>query len=199
MIRVLISVEGKSEFNFVKEVLIPYFAKKDIFIALQNMKGNISLDRIVGMLNSLIHNYDFVTTLYDFYGFKRRGLLENETKESLESKIKNRIKEDQQNKIIPYIQMYEFEALLFSDAEKMARGLNTNQYWIDKILSKFGNIEEINNSQETAPSKRIEKNAQYIKTTHAPIILKDIGLEEIRSKCNGFNNWITTLENLNNG
>jgi hypothetical protein len=35
------------------------------------MKGNISIDRVSGKLNRLIHNFDFVTTLYDFYGFKR--------------------------------------------------------------------------------------------------------------------------------
>jgi hypothetical protein len=29
------------------------------------MKGNISIDRVSGKLNRLIHNYDFVTTLYD--------------------------------------------------------------------------------------------------------------------------------------
>jgi hypothetical protein len=50
----------------------------------------------------LIHNFDFVTTLYDFYGFK--GLSDNETKKTLEEKIKNGIKQGQQHKIIPYVQ-----------------------------------------------------------------------------------------------
>jgi hypothetical protein len=36
-----------------------------------------------------------------------------------------RIKQGQQHKIIPYVQMYEFEALLFSDSVKMASGLKT--------------------------------------------------------------------------
>jgi hypothetical protein len=48
-----------------------------------------------------LHSYDFVTTLYDFYGFK--GLSDNETKQSLEDKIKNKIKKAQRDKIIPYI------------------------------------------------------------------------------------------------
>jgi hypothetical protein len=42
------------------------------------------------------------------------------------------------------------------------------------------------NSKETAPSKRIENNATYIKTQHAPIILQEIGLPKIREKCRGF-------------
>jgi hypothetical protein len=135
------------------------------------------LDKRQSKLNGLIHSYDFVTTLYDFYGFK--GLSDNETKQSLEDKIKNKIKKAQRDKIIPYIQMYEFEALLFSDNEKMAKGLNTNKNWIDNVLNEFKDIETINNSKETAPSKRIENNATYIKTQHAPIILQEIGLPKM--------------------
>ncbi|CAC9589220.1 hypothetical protein BHECKSOX_934 [Bathymodiolus heckerae thiotrophic gill symbiont] len=197
MVRLLISVEGHSEYKFVEEVVVPYLSGFDIFVQTQNMKGNIGLDRVGSKLNALIYSYDFVTTLYDFYGFQKRHLIDGETKESLEEKIKNRIKKDQRQKIIPYIQMYEFEALLFSDAEKMATGLNTNQDWINKILVNFNNIEKINNSKDAAPSKRIEKNARYIKTTHAPNILNNIGLAEIRKKCTGFDAWITRLENLN--
>ncbi|VVH62341.1 hypothetical protein BSPWISOX_880 [uncultured Gammaproteobacteria bacterium] len=194
MTRLLISVEGKSEWKFVEQVLQPHFANLEVYIKLHNMKGNISIDRVSGKLNRLIHNFDFVTTLYDFYGFKR--LSDNETKKTLEDKIKNGIKQGQQHKIIPYVQMYEFEALLFSDSVKMASGLKTNQGWIDEVVNDFSDLETINNSKETAPSKRIENNATYIKTQHAPIILQEIGLPKIREKCRGFNAWLAQLENL---
>jgi hypothetical protein len=52
--------------------------------------------------------------------------------------------------------MYEFEALLFSDSVKMASGLKTNQGWVDEVVNDFSDLETINNSKETAPSKRIE-------------------------------------------
>ena len=194
MIRLLISVEGHSEYKFVNEVVAPHLMKSGVSVYSQNMKGNISIDRVSRKLNGLIHSYDFVTTLYDFYGFK--GLSDNETKQSLEDKIKNKIKKAQRDKIIPYIQMYEFEALLFSDNEKMAKGLNTNKNWIDNVLNEFKDIETINNSKETAPSKRIENNTTYIKTQHAPIILQEIGLPKIREKCRGFNAWLAYLESL---
>jgi hypothetical protein len=194
MIRLLISVEGHSEYKFVNEVVAPHLMKSGVSVYSQNMKGNISIDRVSRKLNGLIHSYDFVTTLYDFYGFK--GLSDNETKQSLEDKIKNKIKKAQRDKIIPYIQMYEFEALLFSDNEKMAKGLNTNKNWIDNVLNEFKDIETINNSKETAPSKRIENNTTYIKTQHAPIILQEIGLPKIREKCRGFNAWLAHLESL---
>lgn len=194
MIRILISVEGQSEKNFIEQVLKPHLSKIKIYSEVQNMKGNISVDRIATKLNTLIHNYDFVTTLYDFYGFKKK--LQDESKANLEGRIKQGIKSDQQHKIIPYIQMYEFEALLFSDATIMVTVLNINQNWVDEILNEFSNVEEINNSKETAPSKRIQSKVHYIKTTHAPDILKKIGLKKIREKCIGFNAWLTQLENL---
>ncbi len=197
MVRLLISVEGRSEDKFIKEVIALHLANLGISVCVQNMKGNIGLDRIGRKLNNLIYNYDHITTLYDFYGFKQKGLSDNETKESLEDKIKNKIEKTQRNKITPYIQMYEFEALLFSDSEKMADGLNTNKNWIDDILNEFNNIETINNSKATAPSKRIGWQCnKYIKTIHAPNILKKIGLAEIRKKCQGFDAWLTQLESL---
>ena len=197
MTRLLISVEGKSERKFVDQILKPHLSNFGVYVGKsQDMRGNISIDRVSKKLNSLVDNYDFVTTLYDFYGFGKRGLEDDETKETLEKKIKESIKSNQQHKIIPYIQMYEFEALLFSDAEIMAKSLNVSQNWIDNILNEFNDLEGINNSKETAPSKRIEKYAKYIKTQHAPKILQEIGLLKIREKCQGFNAWLKQLESL---
>jgi hypothetical protein len=69
-----------------------------MYVALFSMRleGAVSLELLI-----------VVTTLYDFYGFKK--LSDNETKKTLEKKIKNGIKQGQQHKIIPYVQMYEFE------------------------------------------------------------------------------------------
>lgn len=198
MTRLLISVEGLSERIFVEKVLVSHLATFEVFVGNpHNMKGNINLDKVANKLNDLSYNYDFVTTFYDFYGFKKRGLNSDETKESLEQKIKQGIRQEQREKVIPYIQMYEFEALLFSNVEKMATELQTEQAWINSILGDFNNNpENINNSKETAPSKRIEKNVKYIKTLHAPKILQEIRLPEIRKKCRGFDKWITQLEKI---
>ncbi len=194
----MISVEGPSERKFVEQVLMPHLLDFKVQVANpQDMKGNISVDRVSNRLNILIHHYDYVTTLYDFYGFEQKSA--GETKKSLELKIKNRITCKQQHKIIPYIQMYEFEALLFSDSQIMAQVLGIKESWANNILKQFkNNPEAINNSKETAPSKRIEKQYSYRKTTNAPNILSQIRLSKIRKKCTGFNTWINKLEDLDN-
>jgi ligand-binding sensor protein len=46
---------------------------------------------------------------------------------------------------------------LFSDNEKMAKGLNTNKNWIDNVLNEFKDIETINNSLVIAQSLKAIK------------------------------------------
>jgi hypothetical protein len=72
--------------------------------------------------------------------------------------------------LIPYLQMYEFEGLLFSSPADMAYILQNENIknWAENILKKFnGNPELINNSSQTAPSKRLIVTP-YRKVTHGP-------------------------------
>ncbi|MFU8790139.1 MAG: DUF4276 family protein [Methylobacter sp.] len=200
MVRIGISVEGSTEEHFVKILLVPYFSQKGIYVTPISIHGNISVDRVKRELENLAYNFDYVSTFYDFYGFKRK--VEGETKTTLESRIKGAIKEELREKLIPYIQMYEFEGLLFSSPEAIALVLQDESLnaWANNILEDFdNNPEKVNNSTETAPSKRFEKSTNYRKTTHGPNIAKQIGLVKMRDMCSGFDDWLTQLEELVNG
>lgn len=71
------------------------------------------------------------------------------------------------------------------------------QAWAQGVLAQFdGNPEQINNSPQTAPSKRLIKHTAYRKTTHGPKIAQTIGIDKIREKCAGFNAWLSQLEAL---
>ena len=197
MVRIGISVEGATEERFIKSVLVPYLADKGIYITPISMGGAVSVDKAKSELQKMANNFDYVTTLYDFYGFNNKA--ENETKESLEKRLADTVHEAVNAKLIPYIQMYEFESVLFSCPEAMANGLNEPEAkaWCQGVLDDFkDNPEAINNSVETAPSKRLEEHTGYRKTTHGPNIAKEMGIDKIREKCVGFNNWLTQLEGL---
>jgi hypothetical protein len=197
MVRVGISVEGPTEERFIKAVLAPYLAAKDICITPISMGGDVNVDRVKSELKNIGFSFDYVTTLYDFYGFKKK--FEGDNKASLEQHIFDVVHESIKPKLIPYIQMYEFEGLLFSCPEGMERGLNETgvKEWCQSILDSFDHDpEKINNSIDTAPSKRLEKETGYRKTTHGPNIAKEIGIEKIREMCAGFNDWLTKLEAL---
>ena len=161
------------------------------------MNGNISIDRIRTEIKKLANNFDVVTTLYDFYGFKKLAI--GETKKSLEDRMLEGVHDSIKAKLIPYIQMHEFEALLFCCAETMARVLREPdiQDWCQCILNEYGNYpERINNSPLTAPSKRLLENTGYRKTTHGSNIAAAIGIDKIRRMCPGFDEWLNKIESL---
>ena len=196
MVRVGISVEGATEERFIKISLVPHLVQKNIFVTPVSMGGNVSIDRVRHEINKLIYSFDVVTTFYDFYGFKRKQ--KAETKSSLETQILESVPKALRGKVIPYIQMYEFEGLLFSSPSTIATVLQQEDIrpWAEEILHEFnGNPELINNSPQTAPSKRLAITP-YRKTTHGPNIAKQIGLDVLRKKCKGFNDWLSHLEAL---
>ena len=205
MVNVWISVEGSTEEYFITTVLSPHFSSIGIYLHPVNMEGNVTLQRVARDIKMLAYRSGYVTTMYDFYGFKDKSL--NETKDSLEGKIKGSIGDPNiARRIFPYIQMHEFEGLLFSSPKILNNNVSiTNSItnlsnlsvldWSQKILNDFSNNPEaINDSRETAPSKRLEKYTNYKKTINGPNIAKEIGLSGIRQKCTGFNAWVTMIE-----
>lgn len=201
MVRVGISVEGTTEERFVRMVLAPYLEQKQIYITPISMGGDVKLDRVKSELKKIANSFDYVTTFYDFYGFK--GKLDCDTKASLEQKMHDHAYASIQAKLIPYVQMYEFEGLLFSCPTAMGSVLTqrdfqaTVEVWAQGILAQFeSNPEKINDSPQTAPSKRLESNTNYRKTTHGPNIAKQIGIQKLREVCTGFNQWLTRIEQL---
>ncbi|MFZ2452493.1 MAG: DUF4276 family protein [Methylovulum miyakonense] len=197
MVRIGISVEGTTEERFIKTLLAPHLSKMGIYITPVSINGNVSVDRVKHELQNLAYSFDYVTTFYDFYGFKRKA--EGETKTTLEAKIKESLKKGLRGKLIPYIQMYEFEGLLFSSPEAIAVVLQNGSLseWASNILMEFNNNpEKVNDSPQTAPSKRLEQSTNYRKTTHGPNIAAEIGLAKLRNMCTGFDDWLTQLESL---
>ncbi len=197
MVRIGISVEGPTEERFVKTVLAPYLVVKNIYITPISMGGGVNVDKVKSELKKIAFSFDYVTTLYDFYGFSRKE--DGETKVTLEQRIIDAAHDGVKDKLIPYIQMYEFEGLLFSSPEAIANVLMDEQLseWATEILNEFNNNPElINDSIETAPSKRLERDTSYRKTTHGPNIASATGIDKIRAMCPGFDAWLSQLEGL---
>jgi hypothetical protein len=202
---VYILVEGETEEKFVKDILNLYFETKDIFLHPINLNGVSKYSIIKNELQSLLKNttYVLVTTMIDLYASpadmpKKDEINQNMNHIQKVTFLENAFKEDINNeKFLPYLQLYEFEALLFS---------NVNYFsLLSKDISYFENIvrtkepEEINDSPDTAPSKRIiHKIPQYefTKPTNGIILAKKIGLNKMREKCPHFNSWIESIEKL---
>ncbi|MEN6576184.1 MAG: DUF4276 family protein [Phycisphaerales bacterium] len=66
-----------------------------------------------------------------------------------------------------------------------------------RIREQFPSPEEINDSRQTAPSKRIlELKPRYAKVTDGIPISKKIGLDVMRAQCPHFNDWLRKLQAL---
>ena len=209
MIRIAISVEGQTENEFCKKVLAPFFRTQSIEITpiivttskdkcgRKHKGGCINLNRIKSEVEKLLPSYDYVTTLYDFYGFNDRPSEDVDELEMIVSEMFN------DRKFIPYIQKYEFETLLFSKPEYFTEYFGNDKVSreMQKIVDTYEHIELINDSPETAPHKRMENLFQlsgdsYDKVFHGEGIAHDIGLGVIREKAIRFNIWIEKIIRL---
>jgi len=104
-----------------------------------------------------------------------------------------------QSRFVPFVLMHEFEALLFSDCPKFAEGIGQKNLASEfqSIRDSFASPEEINDSPETAPSKRIGKLfPSYEKILHGNLAILRIGLQTIKDECSNFRAWLETLEKL---
>jgi len=100
-------------------------------------------------------------------------------------------------RFLPYVIMHEFEGLLFSDCARFARGIGQEELApeFQRIRDQFTTPEEINDSSQTAPSKRVERLvAGYEKPLLGTLAVLEIGLEAIRAECPNFRRWIEYLE-----
>ena len=220
MKRVHIICEGQTEETFVNELLVDHLVHfgvvtqaakvgkpghKGGFISTERMRYDIKL-------RLLQDSSSYCTTFFDFYGLDpkfagRKEALQEPTIDEKASIIEAALKEvivdatddNAVRRFIPYVQMCEFEGLLFSDASKLASGLGATDLETDflNIRQSFGSPEEINDSRETAPSKRLlSLMSTYEKTLYGSLAALEIGLDVMRRECKRFDRWITQMENL---
>jgi hypothetical protein len=222
MQRLLVHVEGKTEETFVNEVLVEHLLGIG-YSSVSARRLGLSLQR--GGIRSwqstrrdiLRHLKEFPgathTTMVDYYALPLNwpGRLEAPNKNSSSAKaehVEAALLADiadvmgprfNPERFVPLVVMHEFEALLFSDPDRFAKGIQRPDLAAKfiAIRQKFTTPEDINDSADTAPSKRIMKSfPQYEKPFFGPLAAMEIGLSTIRKECPHFNNWLERLESL---
>lgn len=104
-------------------------------------------------------------------------------------------------RFIPYIQLHEFEALLYCDLDEVKKRIASSDSGIEALKLEVGHLEPeaINEGVTTAPSKRLIKHVPIYERTKVRVgapAAAAIGLDLLRGRCPHFNSWITALENL---
>lgn len=220
MIRVHVICEGQTEEMFVNEVLAKSFATQEIYLIPAligkpgHKGGNFPFERLLTDIKGRLLNdaTAYCTTFFDFYGLPANFPGKQETSqyanhtdkahcitEAMNTRLQDNLGGEAMRRFIPYVQMYEFEGLLFSDVNRLAQGFNQPALVeeLQAIRAAFGSPEMINDSPETAPSKRLLSIFdQYDKPLYGSLAALEIGLDNIRRECPLFNAWLDSISLL---
>lgn len=220
MARVLALVEGPTERAFGQQVLATHLGALGIdfrprVVGKPGQKGGVrEWTRTKKELVALIRQERriTVTTMFDLYALpacwpgrqeaERRGLVKRAAAEFIESRIAADVASElattgPEPRFIPYLSLHEYEALLFSDPDelaKVAEAPSAGRHFRN-ILEECGGCEEIDEGHQTAPSKRILQLAPtYRKVVDGLLVASRIGLTTIRACCPHFDAWLSKLE-----
>lgn len=206
MKQILFLVEGKTEKLFCEDELIKYFKQPNYFLTASILLqgGYHSLYKTVKEVNHKIKSFshfDKVILVYDYYGLHptfKEGMNSKFTLSEKIEFIRNKFsKEIQAENFYFYIQVHEFEAILFSDTEELVNHFSLEKgKELEIILNKANNNPElINDSTETAPSKRlVTLFPEFTKTIDGITLVNKIGIKKIREKCSYFNEFCREIE-----
>jgi hypothetical protein len=219
MKRIIIICEGTTEQEFCNKTLLPYFAAKGIYVQAPRIEksngGIVNWSALKGQIeNHLKHDpAGFVSLLIDYYGIYAKHNFpaweeaseiadKSDRLSFIEQKMKDDIDEKLRYRFMPYMQLHEFEGLLFNQIsifhEQIPAADLVNLPELQSTFDRFTNPEMINNTPDNAPSKRLQRIIKgYSKVVYGNILAEAIGLSRIRTKCFRFNAWINSIEALN--
>lgn len=225
MTRIFVVCEGQAEAAFVKCILTPYFYSQNKTLIPHTIltkqdkkrgtmyKGGMSnfekaRSTITKALAGVKDSHTFVTTMFDFYrlprdtpGMDKIATINDPYKQVLllEKEIQA-FEKVSPYVYLPYIQLHEFESLIFADLNKITQRYFEPNYDITPLqeaLEEIKNPELVNNGESTAPSKRILACIpDYDKIDGGVSILEKIGIEKLQKECRHFSGWIDKLEQL---
>ncbi len=216
--RIIIICEGDTEKEFCTKILSSFFASKNIHVQSPLIKktmggivkwGELRKQIILHLVND---KTAFVTTFIDYYGLYKKYQFpgwdeslkiadKNSRMDFLEKSMAENIEDEFRHRYLPYIQLHEFEGLLFNDINIFYEQIPKNELVgideLEQTFKDFTNPEMINDKKETSPSHRLERIVKgYNKVVYGNYLADAIGLEKIRNKSNRFNGWIQKIENL---
>jgi len=221
---VIVVCEGHTEREFCRSVIAPALAAKGVYLSgtlvgkTHKKQGGIRSWQVYR--NELIllskQRADWVlAVLVDYYAMPQcwpgraaaKGLPLADRGRHVEEAVAADLAGTIGNLVVPCVQLHEFESLLFVDAAATALNIAVGAGYdddavvtrkIQAVADEFeGNVEAINDSPNTAPSKRlVEICGAYDKVAWGPPSAGDAGLDALRAACPWLERWMSALEAL---
>ena len=222
---VLVLCEGPTEREFCREVVGPHMAALGVRVAgtlrgkPDRKQGGIKdwatyRSEIVRLGRTSSHHY--VATLVDFYAMpaswpgrtEANGKAIVQRGAHVEAALRADLVSDLANRFIPCVQLHEFEALLFvaptaavGSLRASAPDLTNLQLAAAQMAAVTtrcgGTVEHIDDSPETAPSKRLKAIFnRYDKVAWGVLAAKNVTLPVLRKGCAWLDRWVCSLEKI---
>lgn len=169
-----------------------------------------------GILRTLKEDQNLVvTTMADFYGMRprsgpdawpgiqpdNRNLPTMERARSImgamSADVHSRYRGYLRGRFIPFVMMHEFEGILFRDCATLAAAAQRPNAvsLLQRIRDAFPTPEDINDSSQSAPSKRLQELlGKRKKAVFGPEAAHAIGLPRLRQECPILSDWVSRLE-----
>jgi predicted ATPase len=178
MQRIIIICEGYTEQEFCNKTLLPHFAMREIDVKAPRTKKSNGGIANWSALKEQIENHlkqdpaCSVSLFIDYYGIYAEHNFpaweeaskiadKNDRLSYLEQKMKDDIDEKLRYRFIPYMQLREFEGLLFNDInifhEQIPAADLVGLPELQSAFDQFTNPEMINSTRDNAPSKRLQR------------------------------------------
>lgn len=218
--RLYITVEGQTERKFAHDLLRPHLAQYSLDVRTRVVLTNRKLGKRGGILDFAqirddLHrlmredagNDALFTTMVDLYALPaefpgweeaRKKAVPRDRVSVLEAAFYTAMDD---GRFHPYIQLHEFEALLYCDLSQLQRRIPDSDHGIAALENDVAKLlpEDINEGATTAPSKRIIRRLPIYEKTKvrigAPAAVA-IGLPTLRAKCPHFDAWVGKLAAL---
>ena len=213
-------VEGPTEESFVAKVLAPILWPRQVYLTpiilgRPGHKGGrtnyarVKRDVLVQLKQD---RTAYCSTMLDFYGLgegfpgmplppelpslRRAAQIEHAVKADIVAEVED-LRPDV--RFLPYLQVHEYEGLLFSDPEAFASGIGHPHLapQFVTIRNEFATPEDINDDPTRAPSQRVlDVYPPYRKVVDGTLGAEAVGVDRMRQECPHFNDWVQGLENL---
>jgi hypothetical protein len=217
MLRIHVVVEGETEESFIRNVLAPTFHSRLIFLnpiilgQPGHKGGNTNYARVRKDVLTILKQDQTAccSTMLGLYGlgkgFPGTPLPENlpnlQKVERIEQAFRTDIVAQAQEwradaRFLPYIQLHEFEGLLFSDPPRFAAGIRQPHLAtrFTAVRAAFATPEDINEGVNTAPSKQVEGiYPAYRKAVDGTLAAQAVGIETMRRECTHFRTWLERM------
>ncbi len=217
--RLHLVVEGQTEETFIRNLLAPELGAMGIYCDAHRVTTGRRRGKVYrGGLVSFAHlrkdlelwmkqdkaSDSWFTTMVDLYRLpsdfpsmaEARAVIDPVKKvELLEQSLTSDMNHP---RFVAYVQLHEFEALLFSDPPSFSiafPSIGDKVAKLQAIQSAFETPEHIDEREDQAPSKQIIRILpEYDKPVSGPLIAKQIGLAKLRQECHHFDAWLARLE-----